>query len=67
MLQKTDISTNISTNFDHKKDTKNSQFTMKSSTVYSYIFFLYKKTVIFKHKKPYRKIPSSEQNNYKIK
>ena len=40
---------------------------MKSSTVYSYIFFLYKKTVIFKHKKPYRKIPSSEQNNYKIK
>ena len=46
LIQKTDISTNISTNFDYKKDAKNSQFPMKSLTVYSFVFFLYKKCLL---------------------
>ena len=41
-----DISTKISTNFDYKKDAKNSQFAMKSLTVYSFVFFLYKKRLL---------------------
>ena len=48
---------NISTNFDYKKDAKNSQFALKSLAVYSFVFFLNKKTLIIKHKKPYRRIP----------
>ena len=35
--------TNISTNFDYKKNAKNSQFSMKCLTVYSFVIFLYKK------------------------
>ena len=35
--------TNISTNFDYKKNAKNSQFAMKCLTVYSFVIFLYKK------------------------
>ena len=42
-MQKANILTNISTDFDYKKDAKNSQFAMKSLTVYSFVFFLYKK------------------------
>ena len=40
---------------------------MKSLTVYSFVFFLYKKRSLSKHEKPYRKIPESEQNNHNIK
>ena len=45
-----DISTNISTNFDYKKDAKNFQFALKSLTVYSFVFFLYKKRLLSKIK-----------------
>ena len=52
-----DILANISTNFNYKKDAKNSQFSLKFLTVYYFVFFLYKKTLIIKHKKLYRRIP----------
>ena len=35
--------TNIPTNFDYEKNAKNSQFAMKSLTVYSFVIFFYKK------------------------
>ena len=46
LIQKTDISTNISTNFDYKKDAKSSQFAMNFFTFYSFVFFLYKKRLL---------------------
>ena len=53
----TDISLNISTNFDYKKDAKNSQFAMKSLTVYSFVFFLYKKRLLSNIKNRIIKFP----------
>ena len=36
----------MSTDFDYKKDAKNSQFAMKSLGVYSFVFLLYKKRLL---------------------
>ena len=36
--------------FDYKEDAKNSQFALKSLTVYSFVFFLYKKRLLSKIK-----------------
>ena len=41
---------NILTKFDYKKDAKISQFAMKSLTVYSFVFFLYKKCLLSNRK-----------------
>ena len=46
ILYKRHISTNISTNFDYKKDAKNSQFVMNFLTFYSFVFFLYQKRLL---------------------
>ena len=42
------ISTNISISFN-QKDAKKSQFAMKSLTVYSFVFFLYKKNAYYQN------------------
>ena len=43
--KKTNILTNILTNFDYKKDAK-TQFAIKSLTIYFFVFFLYKKSLL---------------------